>query len=70
MPKGLAPLEDLFDSNGVAIKPKMEPLRSDIEECNIGTKENHKLINISKTLPPAENLKYISLFKEFQDIFS
>ena len=37
-PKGLAPLEDLFDSNDVARKPKMEPLRSDIEECNIGTK--------------------------------
>lgn len=34
-PKGLVPLEDLFDSNDVAIKPKMDPLRSDIEECNI-----------------------------------
>ena len=69
-PKGLAPLEDLFDSNDVAIKPKMEPLRSDIEECNIGTKENPKLIKISKTLPPTEKLKYINLFKEFQDIFT
>jgi len=26
-PKGLVPLEDLFDSNDVARKPKMEPLR-------------------------------------------
>ena len=30
MPKGLTPLEDLFDSNDVSRKPKMEPLRSDI----------------------------------------
>ena len=48
----------------------MEPLRSDIEECNIGTEENPKLIKISKELPPVENLKYISLFKEFQDVFA
>ena len=37
LPKGLAPLEDIFDSNDIARKQKMEPLRSDIEECNIGT---------------------------------
>ena len=30
-PKGLVPLEDLFDSNDVARKPKVEPLRADIE---------------------------------------
>lgn len=38
-PKGLVPLEDLFDSNDVARKPKKEPLRTEIEECNIGTEE-------------------------------
>ena len=31
LPKGLTPLEDLFDSNDVPRKPKMEPLRSDIK---------------------------------------
>ena len=30
LPKGLTPLEDLFNSNDVARKPKMEPVRSDI----------------------------------------
>ena len=49
--KGLTPLEDLFDSNDVARKPKMEPLRSDIEECNIGTELKPKMINLSKSLP-------------------
>ena len=39
-PKGLVPLEDLFDSNDVAMKPRMEPLRANIEECNIGTEDN------------------------------
>ena len=31
LPKGLVPLEDLFDSNDVGRKPKIEPLRVDIE---------------------------------------
>ena len=44
MPKGLVPLEDLFDSNDVARKPEMEPLREDIEECNIGTEERPQFI--------------------------
>ena len=35
LPKGLVPLEDFFDSNDVARKPKMEPLRSGIEQCSI-----------------------------------
>lgn len=63
-PKGLVPLEDLFGSNDVARKPKMEPLRVDIEECNIGIEDNPKLIKISKALPPEEKVKYINLFKE------
>lgn len=69
-PKGLTPLEDLFDSSDVPRKPKMEPLKSDIEECNIGTKENPKLIKLSKSLPPTEKVKYLELLKEFQDIFA
>lgn len=69
-PKGLTPLEDLFDLNDVPRKPKMEPLKSDIEECNIGTGENPKLIKISKSLPPTKKMKYIELLKEFQDVFS
>jgi len=70
LPKGLVPLEDLFDSNDVARKPKMEPLRADIKEVNIGTKDKPKLIKISKVSPLEEKVKYINLFKEFQDVFS
>lgn len=48
----------------------MEPLREDIEECNIGIEERPKFIKISKSLPPDEKVKYINLFKEFQDVFA
>ena len=52
--KGLTPLEDHFDSNDVPKKPKMELVRSHIEECNIGTEVKPKMIKLSKSLPPQE----------------
>jgi len=70
LPKGLNPLEDLFDSNDVTKKPKMEPLKLDIKECDIGFEEDPKMIKISKSLPPNEKVKYIELLKEFQDVFA
>ena len=36
-PNGLAPLEELFDFNNVAKKPKLEPVENKVEECNIGS---------------------------------
>jgi len=57
LPKGLVPLEDLFDSNDVARKSKMETLRANIEECNIGTEEKPKLIKLSKDLRLDEKVK-------------
>jgi len=70
LPTRLTPSEDFFDSNDIPKKPKMQPLNSDIEECNIGTEENSKMIKLSKTLPPDQKLKYVELFKEFQDVFA
>lgn len=70
LPKGLIPLEDLFDSNDIPKKPKMEPLKKDIEERTIRTEENPKLKKLSKSLPPDEKLIYIELMKEFRDVFS
>ena len=70
LPTGLAPLEDIFDSNDVPSKPKMQPLNTAIEECNIGTAEQPKIIKLSAALPPDQKPKYIDLFKEFQDVFA
>jgi len=54
----------------VAKKPKIEPTRSTVEECNIGTKEKPKIVKLSKSLPSAEKKKYIEIFKEFIDLFA
>ena len=49
IPKGLVPLEKLFDENDVARNPRIIVNDEDIEDCNIGTKENPKIIKLSKT---------------------
>jgi len=69
-PKGLTPLEDLFDFNDIPKKPKMEPLKVDIEDYNIGIEEKPKIVKLSKSLPPDQKLKYVELIKEFQDVFA
>ena len=69
-PSGLAPLEELFDLNDVAKKPKLEPVETEVEECNIGNEEKQKMIKLSKNLPAYIKLKYIELFKEFSDVFA
>ena len=70
LPKGLTPLEDLFDFNDIRKKPQMEPPKTDIEDYNIRTEENPKMVKLSKSLPPDQKLKYVELIKEFQDVFA
>ena len=63
-PKRLVPLEEFFDINDVARKPKMKPTVTKIEECNIGSKQKPKMIKLSKTLPAHIKQKYLELFRE------
>jgi hypothetical protein len=52
LPRGLVPLEDLFDFNDVAKKPKIEASCKEVEDYNIGTEEKLRIVKISKSLPP------------------
>ena len=53
LPRGLVPLEDLFDFNDVAKKPKIEPTRAGVEEHNIGTELQPKMMKLSKSFTPS-----------------
>jgi hypothetical protein len=70
IPKGLVPLERIFDNTDVARNPKVTANDEDIEDCNIGTWEDPKIIKLSKTLSPEIKQRYISLMKDFPDVFS
>ena len=70
LPRGIFPLQELFDFNDVARKPKMESTEENIEECNLGSEQEPKMIKLSNTLPTSIKQKYIALFKYFIDVFA
>ena len=69
-PRGLVPLEDIFDNNDVAKSPRVTPRDDEVEECNIGTEKDPKVIKISKNLTQESKEKYIKIMKEFYDVFA
>jgi hypothetical protein len=50
IPKGLVPLEQLFDRNDVPVKPVVLPKDDSIEEYNIETEKYLKYIKLSKNI--------------------
>ena len=69
LPRGLVPLEDLFDNDDIAKKPKIEAHGQEVEDFNIGTEKKPRMVKLSKSLPPEQKCKYIELFKEYSDVF-
>jgi hypothetical protein len=69
IPKGMVPLEKIFDKNDVPVKPIILPKDENIED-SIGTKDEPKYINLSKGIPAKYKLEYLHLFKEYMDVFS
>jgi len=70
IPKGLIPLEELFAQDDVARKPSLMPTEKCVEDVNIGTTKNPKMVKLSKALPPQIKAKYISLLSSFSDVFA
>jgi hypothetical protein len=46
IPKGLVLLENLFDENDVAKNPKITASKEDVEDYNIGTKAEPKMVKL------------------------
>jgi hypothetical protein len=70
IPKGLIPLERLFDQNDIPLKSTLQPQPEEVEDCDIGTKDNPKLVKISKYLPPKTKSKYAKLLKQYKYVFT
>jgi len=70
IPRGLIPLEELFDQDDVARKPTLQPTEKGVEEVNIGKATNPKMIKLSKALPQKMKAKYISLLSSFANVFA
>jgi hypothetical protein len=70
IPKGLVPLQRLFDRNDVAIKGKASNNDVDVTECNIGTKKDPKFVKLSSNLSTEQRVKNDELLREFADVFA
>lgn len=70
IPKGLVPLEDLFDSNDVAKNPKVSPNDAKVEDCNIGIEQEPRIIKIYKSMTTENKERYIKLIKDIFDVFA
>jgi hypothetical protein len=70
IPKGLVPLERLFDGNDVVVKFKGSTDDVDITECNIGTEKDPKFVKLSSSLSREQRDEYAELLKEFADVFA
>jgi hypothetical protein len=63
IPKGLVPLERLFDNNDVSRKVAIKSQEHEVVDCNIGTTADPKIVKISKALPDEQRDRYVILMK-------
>lgn len=68
IPRGLVPLEKLFDQNDVPTRPTIQPKEEKVQEHNLGTSSDPQMIRLSKDFPEEQKHKYIDIFREFKDI--
>jgi hypothetical protein len=59
IPKGLVPLERLFDINDVVVKVKGSTDTADVAECNVGTEEDPKYVKLSSSLSKEHRVEAI-----------
>jgi ribonuclease HI len=70
IPRGLVPLDRLFDGNDVAVKDKIAGGDVDTSECNIGTQEKPKFIKLSSSPTQEHRDEYTKLLREFVNVFA
>lgn len=69
-PKGLIPLERLFDHNDVPYKAAQNEDRSAVCKHDIGSLGQPRCINLSSHLSVNQNTEYCSLMRQFADVFT
>ena len=69
-PKGLVPLEKLFDQNDVAKTLEVVPTEIEVTDFNTGTTQDPKLIKISKKLLEGARREYLDLLKKYSKVFA
>ena len=70
IPRGLIPLEELFNQDDVARKQTLVLTDKGVEDVNLGTTDHPKLVKLLRTLSPEVKDKYVRFLSEFSDFFA
>ena len=70
IPRGLVPLERLFDKNDVPANHNKVVEEEKVEELNLGTEVDPKIVKLSKKVPEEYKEKYLKLFQSYMDVFA
>lgn len=70
IPRGLVPLERIFNKYDMASKPMAPEKDEQVEDYNIGTEEEPQRITLSKPIPLQYKHRYLNLFRTYEDVFS
>jgi hypothetical protein len=68
--KGLVPLESLFDHNDVSKKAVIQTEETEVEDCDISSDANPRLVEVSRKLSKKQKEAYIELMKQYSYIFA
>ena len=69
IPRGLVPLERLFDKNDVPLHPNRVTEENQVEDLNLGTDADPKIVKLSKKIPEEYKELYQKLFRSYKDVF-
>jgi hypothetical protein len=70
IPRGLVPLERIFDRNDVSVKGKVSKEDAGTIQCNIRTKSKPKYVKLSRILTEEQRSEYSGILREFADVFA
>jgi ribonuclease HI len=70
LPKGLVPLERLFDHNDVSRKVVIQTEETDVIDCDISSDLNPRMVKLSRKLSEKQRDIYVNLMKQYSDVFS
>jgi ribonuclease HI len=70
IPRGLVPLDKIFDQNDVPLKPDKKEEDPVVFQYNLGEEKCPKTINLSTQLTAEQRDEYGILMREFSDIFA
>jgi len=70
IPKGLIPMERLFDQNDMPLRSTLHPQPEEVEDYDMGTAKEPRIMKLSKYLPPETKSKYKYLLGQYKDVFA